>query len=200
MSLTPDQKTAIRAAISARYARVAACPGRGFKYPTGGPGLSGLGYGPELLKDVPAQSTDFFCGVGNPFSLGGIQSGQTVLDVGCGAGTDAFVAAGMAGESGLVVGLDPSPDMLDRARDALTAWGRGRVFFLQGDAEDIPLAQSCADVILSNGAMNLVVDKDRALAGMWRVLRPGGAVFVADQILVSEPSACPLDPARSWFR
>ncbi len=200
MSLSPDQKTAIHAAISARYAKFAACPGRGFKYPTGAAGLAGLGYGPELLKDVPGQAMEYFCGVGNPFSLGRIEPGQTVLDVGCGAGADTLVAAGLAGESGLVVGLDPSADMLARARGALSAAGRGRVFFLRADAEDIPLASSSVDVILSNGAMNLVVDKDRALAGMWRVLRPGGALRLADQTLVREPSACPRDPAETWFR
>ncbi len=200
MPLTPEQKTAVRAAIAARYARVADRPGRGFKYPTGAAGMAGLGYGRGRICALPAGVGDFFCGVGNPFSLGPLGFGQTILDVGCGAGVDTLVAAGMVGEQGLAVGLDPSPDMLGRARENLAASGAERAVLVRADAEDIPLADASVDVVISNGAMNLVVDKDRALAGIWRVLRPGGSLRVADQILVREPGACPLDPALAWFR
>ncbi len=200
MPLHPGQKAAVRAAIAARYAKVAGRPGRGFKYPTGAAGMAGLGYDQERISALPAGAGDFFCGVGNPFSLGSLGSGQVVLDVGCGAGVDTLVAAGMVGEKGLAVGLDPSPDMLARARQNLAAAGSKRAVLVRADAEDIPLADASVDVVISNGAMNLVVDKDRALAGIWRVLRPGGTLRVADQILVREPDACPLDPALAWFR
>lgn len=200
MPLDHEQKVAVRAAVAARYAKVADRPGRGFKYPTGVAGMAGLGYGQGLISELPSGVADFFCGVGNPFSLGPLGFGQTILDVGCGVGVDTLVAAGMVGEQGLAVGLDPSPDMLGRARENLAAAGAERAVLVRADAEDIPLADASVDVVISNGAMNLVVDKDLALAGIWRVLRPGGALRVADQILVREPDACPLDPVLTWLR
>lgn len=200
MMLDPEKRRAVKRAVLDRYARVAARPGGGFKYPTGGPGLAGLGYAPGLVAALPGQVLDGFCGVGHPLGLGWPLPGQVVLDVGCGAGVDTLLAASAVGPSGRCLGLDLSPDMLGRARDNARASGVGGAFFALASAEDLPVPDGAADLVVSNGALNLVVDKERALAGVWRALRPGGRLQVADMMLVGPAPATEEERAASWFR
>jgi arsenite methyltransferase len=182
----------LRAAIQAEYTEVAEQPEKGFHFHTGRPLAKRLGYEDGWLEGVPEGSLASFAGTGNPFMLGAIAADAKVVDVGCGAGTDSFVAAGMATE-GRVVGVDMTPAMLTKARAGADAAGPGNVEFREGHAEDLPVEDGWADLVISNGVLNLVPDKSAALVEMARVLKrpneatgePGGAIQIGD-ILVQE--------------
>ena len=136
----------------------------------------------------------------NPFSLGHLEKGERVLDIGCGTGVDSLVAAMKVGQHGMVAGIDMTREMLARARENLSRTRLSNVSFQLASAEALPFWDECFEVIISNGVFNLVPDKLLALKEAFRVLKPGGRLFVADQILIGSP---PLDPeARlaSWFR
>ena len=183
----------IDAQIMERFRQAAKSPQGLFAYPTGLEGLRLLGYPEEDLAALPAAVTGTYCGVGNPFSAGLPAKGESVLDVGCGTGVDALVAARRVGPHGRVEGLEFSPDMLERARANAQDAGLANAAFRQGRAEQLPYADAGFDLFISNGVYNLVPDKPRALAEAWRVLKPGGRLQVADQILEAEEfAACPL--------
>ena len=176
----------LRAAISEEYSLVATEPDHGFHFHTGRPLTRILGYDPAWLENVPETAVASFAGTGNPFSLGQLQPGENVVDIGCGAGIDSLIAANMVGEDGHVVGIDMTPAMLNRARTALAESGLQNVTFRQGYAEELPVADGWADVIISNGVMNLFPNKAAALAEMARVLKANGRLQIAD-ILVEKP-------------
>lgn len=198
--LTDQEKTLIREKIQEKYAQVAAGAPSCFRYPTGAEGAQILGYPPDLWQDFPEGLINSFCGVGNPFSLGPINEGDAVLDIGCGAGFDACVAARLAGPSGRVAGIDATSRMIDRARENLALLGLANVAFEVAEAEAIPFPDAHFQVVISNGVYNLALDKVRALAEAYRVLKPGGRFMVADMVLVQA-----LPPERdqrieNWYQ
>lgn len=179
--------------IRDRFSKVALNPQGMFSYPIGREGLLALSYDETLLDRFPLSVQKSYCGVGNPFSAGLPQPGEAVLDVGCGAGVDALFAAHYVGPQGRVVGLEFSSDMMACAQANAEASALGNVTFVPGSAEALPFADASFDLLLSNGVYNLVLRKRQALAEALRVLRPGGRLQVADQILVGAVSAG-LDP------
>ena len=176
----------IRQGIAERYRKVAASPHGLFKYPTGEQSALGLGYPPDLLRAIPTDVRERFVGVGNPFALGPIHPGEAVLDLGCGAGFDAFIAAQLVGPKGRVVGIDLSPEMIAVAETGLEEAGFSNVEFRLTQVEDLPFPEESFDVALSNGVLNLIPDKPQALREIFRVLRPGGRVQTCDIGLVGD--------------
>ena len=198
--LTPEDKDKIEAGIREKYAKVAASPQGLFKYPTGKAGLEALGYDPEILKTLPESILDSFCGVGNPFSLGTVDRGETVLDIGSGGGLDSLVAARMVGAGGKVVGLDLSPEMVARAYENLKQTDLTNVAFQEFSGEDLPFPDGSFDVVISNGAFNLIPAKGRMLKEACRVLKPNGRLLIADQVLSGALTKSPRERIDSWFR
>jgi arsenite methyltransferase len=170
----------LRQAIREEYAEVAAHPQRGFHFHTGRPLARMLEYADEWLVGIPEPSIESFAGTGNPFSLGEIQPGERVVDVGCGAGIDSLIAARKTGPGGRVIGVDMTPAMLDKARRAAKEMHLANAEFREGYAESLPVEDGWADVVISNGVLNLMPDKDAALAEMSRVLKPGGRLQIGD--------------------
>ena len=175
---------ALRAAVQEEYEVVASEPQRGFHFHTGRPLAALLRYESEWLEGIDEGSIESFAGTGNPFSMGELATGERVVDVGCGAGIDSLIAAKMVGPAGAVVGVDMTVAMLEKARTA--ADGVDNVEFQQGFGEEIPVPDGWADVVISNGVLNLMPDKARALAEMARVLKPEGRLQLGD-ILVDRP-------------
>lgn len=175
----------LRAAIQEEYALVATEPERGFHFHTGRPLARLLGYEEEWLDGIPEASVASLAGTGNPFTMGPPQPGDRVVDVGCGAGLDSLIAARMVGPQGAVVGVDMTPQMLERARRSAEEGGIDNVEFRQGVAEALPVPDAWADVVISNGVLNLFPDKLAGLGEMARVLKPGGRLQIGD-ILVEK--------------
>ncbi len=175
----------LRQAIQEEYAEVAANPDKGFHFHTGRPLAHILEYAEEWLEGIPESSIESFAGTGNPFSLGELRPGEKVVDVGCGAGIDSLIAAGMVAPEGRVVGVDMSPDMLEKARQAADEAARSNVEFRHGYGEELPIEDGWADVVISNGVLNLMPDKAAALQEMARVLKDGGRLQIGD-ILVQK--------------
>ena len=176
----------LREAIRQEYTEVAVKPEQGFHFHTGRPLARLLGYAEEWLEGIPEGSIESFAGTGNPFSLGLLHPGERVVDVGSGAGIDSLIAARMVGSEGRVVGVDMTPAMLDKARRSASERGVRQVEFREGLAERLPVYDGWADVVISNGVLNLMPDKDAALREMARVLKPGGRLQIGD-ILVQKP-------------
>ncbi len=176
----------LRRAIQEEYAVVAQEPEHGFHFFVGRPLARLLGYDDAWLDGVPEATIASLAGTGNPFSLGALRPGERVVDVGSGVGIDSFIAAKMVGPSGRVIGIDMTPAMLDKARSSASAAGLSNVEFSEGFGEALPVEDGWADVVISNGVLNLMPDKDAALREMARVLKPGGRLQIGD-ILVQKP-------------
>jgi len=192
--MEPQDISAIRADIAEKYRKVAVSPEGLFRYPTGEASARGLGYPPDLLAVIPQPIRERFVGVGNPFALGPMHHGESVVDLGCGAGFDAFIAGQLVGPEGRVAGVDLSPEMLAVARSAQAEAGFPRVEFRDASIEALPFPDASFDVTLSNGVLNLVPDKPAALREIFRVLRPGGRLQACDIGLVGD--RLPPDKAR----
>jgi len=175
----------LRRAIQDEYAVVAQEPEHGFHFFVGRPLARLLGYDDAWLDGVPEATIASFAGTGNPFSLGALRLGEQVVDVGSGGGIDSLIAARMVGPSGRVIGIDMTPAMLDKARTSAASAGMRNVEFREGFGESLPVEDGWADVVISNGVLNLMPDKDAALREMARVLRPGGRLQIGD-ILVQK--------------
>jgi arsenite methyltransferase len=165
--------------IRKTYASVSDEPEKDFIFPTGRAWAEDLGY-PDELAHVPERSVQSFAGVANPFSLGRLEPGERVLDLGCGAGTDSLVAALQVGPEGTVTGIDMTPEMLAKARDSAAELGLENVTFVEGEAEVLPFRDGSFDVVISNGVIDLIPDKDVVFSEVYRVLRPGGRIQIAD--------------------
>jgi SAM-dependent methyltransferase len=170
----------LREAIREEYAAVATHPEQGFHFHTGRPLARLLGYEDEWLAGIPEPTIASLAGTGNPFSLGLPQQGERVLDVGCGAGIDTLIASRMVGTTGLAIGVDMTPAMLEKARRSAGEMGATNVEFREGLAEALPVEDGWADVVISNGVLNLFPDKVVGLGEMARVLRQGGRLQIGD--------------------
>ena len=178
----------LKSEIKKTYASVSTEPEKDFIFPTGRAWAQDLDYPPELAT-VPDRAVESFAGVANPFALGRLHPAERVLDLGSGAGTDSLVAAQMVGEQGYVTGIDMTPAMLARARAAAAELGVRNVEFVEGEAEQLPFPDESFDVVISNGVVDLIPDKDAVFSELHRVLVPGGRIQIADVTIQNPVSA-----------
>ena len=185
----PVDVDVLRDEIQKTYTEVSTDQDKDFIFPTGRAWAEDLGYPQPELSRVPDATVESFAGVANHWPLGGIAPGATVLDVGCGAGTDLLIAAQMVGPEGRVIGVDMTSAMLARARASAQEIGvDDRVELHESLIESLPLEDGSVDVVISNGVIDLVPDKDAVFAEIDRVLRPGGRLQVADVVIHKEVS------------
>jgi arsenite methyltransferase len=171
---------ALREQVRGKYREVAVNPGASYHFHTGRYLARRLGYQDELVAALPDRAVESFAGVANPFSLHPLAAGEKVVDVGSGAGFDSFIAAGQVGPGGQVVGVDMTGEMLAKSRQTAVALGLAQAEFREGLAEALPVPDGWADVVISNGVINLCADKQTVFAEIHRVLRPGGRLQFAD--------------------
>jgi SAM-dependent methyltransferase len=176
----PVDAVALRDEVRVKYRDVAVNPHAAFHFHTGRPLARRLGYDEAVVARMPENAIEAFAGVGNPFSQGTLNPGERVVDLGSGGGFDCFVAAEQVGPEGRVVGIDMTDEMLQRSRAAATAMGLVNVEFRKGIIEDLPVEDGWADVVISNGVINLCADKRRVFNEVMRVLQPGGRLQIAD--------------------
>jgi SAM-dependent methyltransferase len=176
----PVDASALREEVKAKYREVAVNPHGGFHFHTGRPLARRLGYDDAIVGELADNAVEAFAGVGNPFSLGALNPGEHVVDLGSGGGFDCFVAAGQVGSGGAVIGVDMTDEMLARSRTAAAAMGLQQVEFRKGILEELPVDDGWADVVISNGVINLCADERRIFAEVMRALKPGGRLQFAD--------------------
>jgi arsenite methyltransferase len=198
--ITMDDREKIEAGIREKYAKVAISSEGQFKYPTGKKGLEALHYDKNLIDKLPDAVASSYCGVGNPFSLGKINTGESVLDIGCGAGLDTILASMMTGPTGNAVGVDIVPEMLQRAEHNLRKTSLKNVTFQKASGEDLPFPDHTFEVVISNGVINLIPDKEGALTEIFRVLKPVGRLMVADQVASGIVIKDIKTPLANWFQ
>ena len=198
--LSAQDREQINAGIRKKYNKVAKSPEGHFKYPTGRDGLKGLHYNDKLIANLPDAVADSFCGVGNPFPLGKISQGEQILDIGCGAGVDTILAALIVGPKGSVVGVEIVPEMIARAESNLQMMELDNVNFQKTSGEDLPFSDDTFDVVISNGVINLIPDKEAALSEMIRVLKPAGRLMVADQVAAGSVQKDMKARFANWFQ
>ena len=197
---SPNERRQIQQGLKEKYKVVAINPEGKFRYPTGRAGLEGQKYDPEILGALPEEVLASYCGVGNPFSLGLLKKGEAVLDIGCGAGVDTFVAAIMVGPEGRVIGIDFISEMVNRARTNLKKTFFKNVTFQEGSAEELPFPDGTFDVVISNGVFNLITDKAKALKELFRVMKSPARFLLADQILTGDMPADIKSMVENWAR
>ncbi len=176
----PVNPVALREEVKSKYREVATNPNGEYHFHTGRRLAKRLGYDDGVVERMPDAAVESFAGVANPFSTQPLAKGERVVDVGSGAGFDCFIAAQAVGPSGRVVGIDMLQEMLVKSRASAEQMGLGNVEFREGLIEEMPVEDGWADVVISNGVINLCADKKRAFQEIWRVLRPGGRLQFAD--------------------
>ncbi|HEY4622103.1 MAG TPA: methyltransferase domain-containing protein [Gaiellaceae bacterium] len=185
MSVTPIDVRLLKSEIRKTYASVSQEPEKDFVFPTGRAWAEDLEY-PEELARVPDFVVESFAGVANPFSLGRLEAGERVLDLGSGAGTDSLVAALQVGAEGSVMGIDMTPEMVEKARAGAASLALSNITFVEGEAERLPFDGESFDVVISNGVIDLIPDKDAVFSELHRVLLPGGRLQIAD-VTIQQP-------------
>ncbi|HEU5277829.1 MAG TPA: methyltransferase domain-containing protein [Gaiellaceae bacterium] len=178
----------LKSEIKKTYSSVSAEPERDFIFPTGRAWAEDLAY-PAELRNVPDAAVESFAGVANPWRLGRLERGERVLDLGSGAGTDSLIAAQMVGDQGRVTGIDMTPEMLAKARAAAAEMEATNVEFIESEAEHLPFPDASFDVVISNGVIDLVPDKDAVFGELHRVLVDGGRLQIADVTIQNPVSA-----------
>lgn len=198
--LSVQDQEQIETGIRDKYRKVAATPESHFKYPTGRDGLKGLHYDESLMRDLPDAVAGSFCGVGNPFSLGEIPSGAHVLDIGCGAGVDALLAANLVGVSGKVLGIDLTPEMIQKADANKKMMNINNIEFRVASVQDLAGMDAYFNVVISNGVFNLIPEKEVALQAVYNLLKPGGRLLMVDQFASGPLSKELKDRVATWFQ
>lgn len=189
----------LREEVRSIYARVADDPGGEFHFHRGPAyAVELLGYDAAELATLPAETTASFAGVANPHAIAPLVPGETVLDIGCGAGTDLLLAARRVGSTGRAIGVDMTVGMADKARAGAAAQGLSQVDVRVGDASALPVDDASVDVVISNGVINLTPDKDVAFAEVWRVIKPGGRLQLADILVDHELSEATRRDIDLW--
>lgn len=183
----------LRAEVRQKYKEVAVDPHGTFHFHTGRPLAARLGYDPALVDALPDIAVESFAGVANPFSIADLAPGERVVDIGSGAGFDSFIAAGLVGETGEVIGVDMTDEMLDKSQNTGRDLGLSNVEFRRGLAEQLPVPDGWADVVISNGVFNLCADKRAVFHEVFRALRPGGRLQFAD---IANGNEVPEDAVR----
>ncbi len=186
----------LRDDIRAKYHQVATKPEQEFHFHHGRYLARLLGYPDEVVDNLPNSLVESFAGTGNPFSLGPVNEGERVLDAGCGAGFDALIAAMKVGSIGHVIGVDMTPEMLEKARRNAASMGLSNTEFREGLLEELPVEDGTIDVVISNGVINLCPDKEAVYRELYRVLKPGGRLMIADIVVqraVSEEAKADID-------
>jgi SAM-dependent methyltransferase len=176
----PVDGRALREEVKSKYRAVATDPRGSYHFHTGRPLARRLGYDEAIVDGFPDEAVEAFAGVGNPFSMGALKSGERVVDLGSGGGFDCFIAAGQVGPQGHVVGIDMTEEMLRRSRAVAAVLDLRNVEFRQGAIEDMPIEDGWADVVISNGVINLCADKRQVFTEVMRALKPGGRLQFAD--------------------
>ena len=189
---------ALRCQISDKYTEVAKTPEKGFHFHTGKPLALMLGYPEDVVDSLPVGTVESFAGMGNPFSMGALRPGETVLDIGCGAGFDSYIAARQVGETGRVISIDMTPAMLDKANAGAREAGIANIEFREGFAEALPVEDAFIDVVISNGVINLCPDKMVVMQEVNRVLKPGGRIQIADIVVHKEVPQDAKDDIDLW--
>ena len=192
------QHAEIKQQIRARFSSVAQSPESEQVFPVGGKSAKALGYDPNEIDNLPVEANESFCGVGNPLSLGDIEKGQTVLDLGCGAGLDRILAARRVGQSGTVIGIDMTPEMLVKAKRNTVSAGVSTIEFHLAEADELPVEDETVDVVITNGVFNLCLDKPKVLAELNRILTPGGRLQMADILLHGNVTAEEVADKGTW--
>ncbi len=188
----------LRCQIQDKYTEVAKSPETGFHFHTGRPLALMLGYSPDAIDRLPASAVESFAGTGNPFSMGALRAGETVLDIGCGAGFDSLLAARQVGPSGRVISVDMTTAMLAKASGSAAAIALNNIEFREGYAESLPLEDSSVDVVISNGVINLCPDKMAVMTEVSRVLKPGGRLQIGDIVVHKEVPQSAKDDIDLW--
>jgi arsenite methyltransferase len=199
-SLSAEDRKCIEESIRQKYASVSESPDGLFKYPTGRAGIEALNYDHRIIQNLAEIVLASYCGVGNPFFLGTVHEEEAVLDIGCGGGVDTLIAAMMLGPTGRAIGIDTVPEMLKRAEKNLREMPIRNVTFQETSAEALFFPDESFDVIISNGAFNLIPDKSKASREAFRVLKLRGRLMIADQVLTGKLPEDPRERIESWFR
>jgi len=188
----------IKTQIKQRFVKVALEPQAKQRHPTGPASAKHLGYDAAEIDALPAQVTESFAGVGNALALGKLRAGDTILDMGCGAGVDSILAARRVGPTGKVVGVDMTEQMVEKAKANARAAGVENAEFHPGETDRLPVEDGSVDVVISNGVFNLCFDKPKVLAEVFRVLRPGGRIQMADILLEEGVTAQQVEHKGTW--
>jgi arsenite methyltransferase len=196
--LNNEELLKIQEGIRDKFSKVAISPEGLFKYPTGRKGLEKLEYEEAIIEQLPEEVISSYCGVGNPFSL--VHQDEMVLDVGCGAGVDTIIAGLMVGPYGSVEGVDIVPEIIARAEKNLKLTNLNNVKFHTITGEKLPFGDSTFDVIISNGVINLIPDKEASLKKILRVLKPAGRLMLADQIIIGNIKTDQKARLANWFQ
>jgi SAM-dependent methyltransferase len=188
----------LRAGISAKYTEVALEPEKGFHFHTGRPLAAMLEYAPSDFERLPQATIDSFAGTGNPFSMGDLKPGETVVDLGSGAGFDLLQAALKVGPNGQAIGIDMTPAMREKAREGAAAMGLSNVDVRDGYLEELPVEDATVDVVISNGVLNLTPDKQAVMREVYRVLKPGGRFQIGDIVVHLDVPQDAKDDVELW--
>ena len=198
LSTTKLSADDLREEVRKEYAEVALDPHKGYHFHTGRAAADRLGYDPALYAGLPDGNIGSFAGTGNPFMLGSINPGETVVDVGSGSGFDSLIAASLVGPEGRVIGIDMTAEMLDKARAGAKKMSADHVEFREGFAENLSLPPESADVVISNGVLNLTPDKVKTLSEWARILKPGGRLYIGDILVARVVPPEALDDISLW--